>query len=73
MAKEVYYRQCSLSRGTGRMVGYIEERGAKVGAEVEILADDKALWTVDSVADKRIPQSRLQFMQGANKHASISG
>jgi hypothetical protein len=73
MAKELYYRQCGLSRGTGRMVGYIEERGAIVGARVEVIADDKALWTVDSVADQKIPQSRLQFMQGANKHASISG
>lgn len=72
MAKEKFYRQCSLSNGTGRTHGYIEERGAIVGKRVELIEDDRNLWTVDSVGDKRVPYSLLKFAESANKHASIA-
>lgn len=72
MAKETYYRQCELVKGTTHTVGYIEERGAKLGAQVELESDDNALWTVTQVGDKRVAQSYLRFKEGANKHASIA-
>lgn len=66
------YRQCDLACGTGRMKGWIEERGAIVGARLEILADNGAFWTVTSVGDKVQTQVQLQFSQSANKHASLN-
>jgi len=53
------------------MVGYIEDRGAVVGRQVEILDDNKALWTVDSASDSLVPQSYLEFKRSANRHGSI--
>ncbi len=70
--KETYYRLCTLSRGTSRTTGYIEERGAHLGAHVQLLSDDANLWRVEQVADKSIPQSQLRFMHAANKHASLA-
>ncbi len=34
--REVHYRQCGLKQGNAQVVGWIEERGAHVGARVEI-------------------------------------
>lgn len=34
--KQVNYRQCGLAQDRSRVVGWIEERGAKLGARVEI-------------------------------------
>ena len=69
---ETYFRQCELSRGTGRTVGYIEERGAFKGALVELTADANNLWTVESVGDHRVTKAELNFMHQSNKHASIA-
>lgn len=51
MASDLYY-QCKLRRGTEETVGWIEARGAKLGARVELLDMDrpKELWTVQQVA-----------------------
>lgn len=72
MAKETLYRQCELQNGTGRTVGYIEERGAKIGARVELVDRDNALWTVASVGDRPVTKAALRFAEGANKHASLA-
>lgn len=42
------YYQCLLRQGDTRTVGWIEERGAKVGARVE-LKDHDGLWHVLAV------------------------
>lgn len=67
-----YYRMCELSRGTTRTIGYIEERGVRIGASVELLSGDGEFWMVDTVGDQRIDKNQLRFMQGANKHASLA-
>lgn len=72
MMKTRLYRQCELSHGTGRTVGWIEERGAILGASVELISGDGEFWTVDTVGDKTITHDQLRFMEGANKHPSIS-
>lgn len=69
---ETFYRMCTLARGHSLTTGWIEERGARVGAEVELMSDNGNLWTVEQVSDKRLPQSQLRFMQAANKHASLT-
>ena len=42
------YYQCAMYQGPQRTVGWIEARGAKVGARVE-LKGEAGLWTVDAV------------------------
>lgn len=47
MSKMYYW--CNLQNGAKRTVGYIDERGAKVGNEVEMIDLDGEFWTVTSV------------------------
>lgn len=48
-AKEpIMYRQCRLEQGTARQVAWIEDRGAKLDAQVE-LKDGSGRWKVASV------------------------
>ncbi|RZK45066.1 MAG: hypothetical protein EOO61_01470 [Hymenobacter sp.] len=42
------YKQCGLAQNDVRTVGWIEERGAKLGASVEI---DGSFWEVIGVGD----------------------
>jgi hypothetical protein len=71
MAKEVFYRQVNLERGTGRMTGYIEERGAVVGKSVEVIADDKNHWIVTQVGDQRYPEAFIRERQKTEIFGSI--
>lgn len=73
MAKTTYYRQCTLSRGSTETMGWIEERGCKVGAKVELASDDNQLWDVVSVGDKRVTKEYLDMKRQANRHPSIEG
>ncbi len=45
------YHWCQLANGDKRTAGYIEERGAKVGAKVELTELDGEFWEVLSVGD----------------------
>ena len=47
------YRQCGLAQGDVRTLGWIEERGAILGASVEIIEDGKkgSFWKVTGVGD----------------------
>jgi hypothetical protein len=70
------YYQCELSQGTGRTRGYIEERGAKVGAMVEIKdAGFDGLWRVDAVSSTGISEEKMRADQKMNRNAfaSIAG
>jgi hypothetical protein len=73
-----YYYQCRFEQPTPdgiiRTVAWIESRGAKVGAKVELKGED-GLWTVTTVSNigidrdeylKRVAKSRTKF-------ASIQG
>lgn len=56
--KQVNYKQCGLTQNGSRVIGWIEERGAKVGARVGIdeLGGD---WIVESVAETARPKSEI--------------
>ena len=65
------YFQCRLEReespGTVTVtVGWIEARGAKVGAEVELLPS-KQLWKVAKVFDHAVPEDTLKKHQRLNR------
>jgi hypothetical protein len=44
------YYQCGLAQGNARTVGFIEERGAKLGAQVEI-EELGGFWEVTGVGN----------------------
>lgn len=63
------YYQCDLSQGTTRTCGYIEERAAKPGVQVEIKEPGfTGLWTVDAVSDKGISEEKLRADQRMNRN-----
>ena len=70
MSDEIFH-QCELSRGTDRTVGWIPQRGAKVGAVVELAEDGYKTWLVTSVSQETKTASQLRFHRNANKHASL--
>lgn len=52
--------QCDLSRGDARTRAYIEERGARLGASVELKEKGfEGFWRVDAVADTGIDAKAL--------------
>lgn len=51
--------QCALAQGERRTVGWIEERGAKRGARVEIKGED-GLWDVEAVYEPSYDASWLE-------------
>lgn len=63
------YFQCTLSQGTGRATGYIEQRGAQVGKLVEVKeAGFTGLWSVDSVSDRGVSDEYLREKQRKDRH-----
>ncbi|MEM0987734.1 MAG: hypothetical protein AAGK00_02560 [Pseudomonadota bacterium] len=50
MTEETFH-WCQLANGDKRTAGYIEARGAKVGAQVEMIDLDGELWDVLSVGE----------------------
>ena len=56
--KQVNYKQCGLAQNGSRVVGWIEERGAKMGARVEI-DELGGLWEVISVGDMTRAKSEV--------------
>lgn len=48
--KQVNYKQCGLAQNGSRVVGWIEERGAKLGARVSI-EELGGFWEVIGVGD----------------------
>lgn len=48
--KDERYRQCGLSQGNARTIGWIAERGAKLNARVEI-EELGGFWQVTGVGD----------------------
>jgi hypothetical protein len=56
--KQVNYRQCGLTQNGSRVIGWIEERGAKVGARVEI-DELGGLWEVTNVGEGQRSKSEV--------------
>lgn len=56
------YFQCKLSFGAKQTTAWIEERGAKVGARVEILPS-RELWEVREVFGPGMPENMLKEHQ----------
>lgn len=59
--------QCDMSRGNTHTRAYIEARGARVGAFVQLKdsEDDTVFWRVDSVSDKGIDKQYLDELKVA--------
>jgi hypothetical protein len=56
---EDMFHWCQLANGDKRTAGYIEARGAKVGAQVELLDLDGAFWEVLTVGEA-VPSSQVR-------------
>ena len=59
------FHWCNLANGEKRTCGYIEARGAKVGARVQMIDLDGELWDVltvgDAVAAEQIRKNERRF------------
>ena len=66
---EIYY-QCSLSQGDVHLVSWIEARGAKPGARVEI-PEFGGLWRVDDVFTPGLPKKALIAKQNNDRNCSL--
>jgi len=65
-----FYRWCLLRNGNTHTKGYIEERGAKLGAKVELLdSDTEGLWEVITVSDSRITREELNKQQKKSRES----
>lgn len=60
------YFQCRLTFGTLETTGWIEARGAKVGAVVELLPS-REFWVVTEVYDHGMPEDMLKTQQRMNR------
>ena len=65
------YHQCKLTNGTTHTVGYIEERGAIVGAKVELEEHDE-LWEVLTVSTNFYTKNELRAKQRADRNSCSS-
>lgn len=67
------YRQCKFRRGPERTVAWIEERGAKLGARVDLLTlDTVGVWEVETVMGAPLVAEALKEMQDNNHNAFAS-
>ena len=65
--------QCRFRRGAERTVAWIEARGAKVGAWVDLESrDDGGLWEVETVFDAPLEGRALKDMQLVNRNSLSS-
>ncbi|SCX34522.1 hypothetical protein [Mycolicibacterium fluoranthenivorans] len=71
------YRQCRLRLGTEETTGWIETRGAKVGAHVELFAGSSTFWevVVEVFADVTLDHAQLREQQQLNRNSlpSVQG
>lgn len=63
------YFQCRMQRDGSETVGWIEERGAKVGAEVELKTADEEFWRVTQVYLPGLPEEKLREKQANDRNA----
>ncbi len=60
------YRMCGLAQGNQRSTGWIEERGAKLGARVEI-EELGGFWEVTGVGLTEMTREQLSAKQRADR------
>lgn len=60
------FHQCRLRRGDSETTGWIEDRGARVGARVELKPSGE-LWEVTAVFHPGLPESVLRDNQRLNR------
>lgn len=73
--KKIYY-QCRLIRDGIEQVAWIESKGARLNARVEIIeGEDKSYWTVTNVYEPPIKESVLREKQKMDRASlpSIKG
>jgi hypothetical protein len=69
----VLYYQCRFRRGSERTVAWIEARGAKVGAQVELTTlDDNGPWVVEDVPSAPLKEDALKDLQRLNRKSLSS-
>lgn len=62
------YFQCLLRLGDSQTTGWIEARGAKVGATIELLPS-RELWEVAEVFQHGLPEDILKEQQKLNRRS----
>lgn len=60
-------KQCELSQGDRRAVLWIDNRGAKIGASVELIG--QGFWRVDRVYQHDIEPADLRRKQSMDRNA----
>jgi hypothetical protein len=63
------YYQCRLRMGTLETTGWIEKRGAKVGASVELLPSREKWEVVEVFALNVLPEESLRETQRLNRNS----
>ena len=63
------YYQCRLRRAESETIGWIEERGAKVGASVELKTADGERWDVVEVFTPGLDAAKLREKQQNDRNA----
>lgn len=66
--KDERYRQCGLAQGEARSVGWIEERGAKIGARVEI-EELGGFWLVTGVGDTVLSKAEMREKESRSRQS----
>ena len=64
MSKDEKYYWCELSKGTTTTYGYVEERAAKLNAQVELVDYGTDLWKVVSVSNEPVTK---EFVRSKEK------
>jgi hypothetical protein len=71
--RSVRVYQCRFRRGAERTVAWIDARGAKVGAWVDLeTLDDGGLWEVEAVFDAPLEDCALKAMQRLHRNSLSS-
>lgn len=67
-------KQCCLVNGDSQMIAWIEERGAKLGASVELkgFEGDRKFWKVDEVYNPALSSDVLAEKQRMNRNSFYS-
>ncbi len=61
------YLQCKLSDGTSELTAWIEERGAKRGASVELHSSGERWEVLEVYAGVKLPANKLREMQDQHR------
>jgi hypothetical protein len=74
MVNQALFYECELSNGVQRIITWIDERGAKEGANVQLFEeyDYCTWWKVEKVYRGPLPYDRLREHQGLNRNSSSS-